>query len=50
MGVTDKLERGDLDTTTATGHTSEKMVKAVYDRRPTHVATGAKLAPKMDVK
>jgi len=44
MGVTDKLERGDKDTTAATGHTSEKMVKTVYDRRPLRVATGAKLA------
>ena len=43
MAVTDKLERGDLDTKTATGHTSDKMIETVYDRRPQRVATGAKL-------
>ncbi len=43
MAVTDKLERGDLDTKTATGHTSDKMIATVYDRRPQRVATGAKL-------
>lgn len=32
-GVSDKLERGDLDTQEATGHTSEKMIALVYDRR-----------------
>lgn len=44
MGVTDKLTRGDEDTTQSTGHTSEKMVRTVYDRRPQKVATGARLA------
>jgi hypothetical protein len=43
MAVTDKLERGDLDTKAATGHTSDKMIATVYDRRPQRVATGAKL-------
>jgi integrase len=43
MAVTDKLERGDQDTKTATGHTSDKMIATVYDRRPQRVATGAKL-------
>lgn len=43
MGVTDKLERGDQDTKTATGHASDKMIQMVYDRRPQRVATGAKL-------
>ena len=33
LGVTDKLKRGDLDVTDATLHTSEKMVRSVYDRR-----------------
>lgn len=32
-GVSDKLERGDLDTQQATGHASEKMIALVYDRR-----------------
>lgn len=44
MAVTDKLERGDLDTKTATGHASDKMIATVYDRRPQRFATGAKLA------
>lgn len=44
MAVTDKLERGDLDTKSATGHTSDKMIEMVYDRRPLRVATGARLA------
>jgi integrase len=33
MGVTSKLSRGDTDTKNATGHTSEKMIATVYDRR-----------------
>jgi integrase len=45
MAVTDKLTRGDKDTTESTGHTSDKMVATVYDRRPQRVATGARLAP-----
>jgi integrase len=32
-GVSDKLNRGDLDTRDATRHTSEKMISTVYDRR-----------------
>lgn len=43
MAVTDKLERGDLDTKSATGHSSDKMIATVYDRRPQRVATGARL-------
>lgn len=43
MAVTDKLQRGDTDTKTATGHTSDKMIQTVYDRRPQRVATGARL-------
>jgi hypothetical protein len=43
MAVTDKLERGDLDTKAASGHTSEKMIATVYDLRPQRVVTGAKL-------
>ncbi|RYX88894.1 MAG: hypothetical protein EOO28_34690 [Comamonadaceae bacterium] len=34
MGVSGKLDRGDLDTKEATGHTSDKMISTVYDRRP----------------
>lgn len=33
MGVSDKLEAGHADVTDATLHTSEKMVRTVYDRR-----------------
>lgn len=33
MGVSDKLDRGDEDVKEATGHTSEKMIQTVYDRR-----------------
>lgn len=33
MGVSDKLEAGHDDVTDATLHTSEKMVRSVYDRR-----------------
>lgn len=40
-GVSDKLERGDTDTKNATGHTSDKMIATVYDRRPTKKATPA---------
>ena len=46
MAVTDKLTRGDTDVTESTGHTDEKMVNTVYDRRTQKVATGARLAPK----
>ena len=37
-GVSDKLERGDDDVMDATLHTSERMVRQVYDRRRTRVA------------
>lgn len=40
-GVSDKLERGDKDTKEATGHTSDKMISTVYDRRPVKRATPA---------
>ena len=33
MGVSDKLARGDRDVQDATLHTSERMVRQVYDRR-----------------
>lgn len=33
MGVSDKLDRKDLDTQDATGHTDGKMISRVYDRR-----------------
>lgn len=42
MAVTDKLERGDLDTKAASGDTSEKMIATVYDLRPQRVVTGEK--------
>lgn len=41
MGVSGKLERGDTDTKQATGHTSDKMIQSVYDRRPVKRATPA---------
>lgn len=37
-GVTDKLEQGDTDTLDATMHTSERMIRQVYDRRRVRVA------------
>ena len=40
-GVSDKLARGDLDVLDATLHTSERMVRSVYDRRRTRVAKPA---------
>lgn len=40
-GVSDKLERGDLDTREATRHTSDKMISTVYDRRKSKKATPA---------
>ena len=40
-GVTDKLERGDTDTTNATLHTNEAMITRVYDRRQMKKATPA---------
>jgi integrase len=33
LGVSDKLDRGDLDTQNATGHTDGKMIARHYDRR-----------------
>lgn len=33
MGVSAKLDRGDLDTQDATGHSDGKMIQKVYDRR-----------------
>ncbi len=40
-GVSNKLERGDLDAQDATGHTSDKMIQQVYDRRQMKKATPA---------
>lgn len=40
-GVSDKLDRGDLDTQEATGHTDGKMIARVYDRRQTKKAKPA---------
>lgn len=37
-GVSDKLARGDADTVDATMHSSERMVRQVYDRRRVRVA------------
>ena len=41
MGVTEKLARGDQDTQDATMHTSERMLRQVYDRRRKRVAKPA---------
>jgi hypothetical protein len=41
-GVTDKIERGDRDVIDATMHSSERMVRQVYDRRRVRVAKPAK--------
>ncbi|MFT3816870.1 MAG: hypothetical protein QM750_04445 [Rubrivivax sp.] len=41
-GVSDKIGRGDTDTLDATMHTSERMIRQVYDRRRTRVAKPAK--------
>lgn len=40
-GVTDKMARGDQDVTDATMHSSERMVRQVYDRRRVRVAKPA---------
>lgn len=40
-GVTDKLARGDRDVQDATMHSSERMVRQVYDRRRVRVAKPA---------
>lgn len=37
-GVSDKLANGDQDVMDATLHTSERMVRQVYDRRKVRVA------------
>ena len=42
MGVSEKLERGDSDVMDATLHTSERMVRQVYDRRRVRTATPAR--------
>jgi integrase len=41
-GVSDKLDSGQTDTQDATGHTSERMIRAVYDRRQIKKATPVK--------
>ncbi len=41
-GVTEKMARGDHDTVDATMHTSERMVRQVYDRRRVRVAKPAR--------
>ncbi len=41
-GVTEKMARGDRDTVDATMHTSERMVRQVYDRRRVRVAKPAR--------
>jgi integrase len=41
-GVSDKLDSGQTDTQDATGHTSERMIRVVYDRRQLKKATPVK--------
>jgi hypothetical protein len=41
-GVSDKLARGDQDVMDATLHTSERMVRQIYDRRKVRIATPTK--------
>ena len=41
-GVADKMERGDRDVLDATMHSSERMVRQVYDRRRVRVAKPAR--------
>ena len=41
-GVSDKLATGQLDTQDATGHSSERMIRQTYDRRPVKVAKPVK--------
>jgi hypothetical protein len=31
--VTDRVEKGDKDITNATGHSTDRMVRQLYDRR-----------------
>lgn len=40
-GVSDKMARGDLDVVDATMHSSERMVRQVYDRRRVRIAKPA---------
>ena len=40
--VTDRKDAGDTRLTDATGHTSDRMVNLVYDRRKTRVAKATK--------
>jgi hypothetical protein len=42
MGVSEKLEKGDVDVIDATLHTSERMVRQVYDRRRVRTARPAR--------
>lgn len=42
MGVSEKLEKGDADIIDATLHTSERMVRQVYDRRRVRTARPAR--------
>lgn len=42
MGVSTKMERGDQDVVDATLHSSERMVRQVYDRRRVRVAKPAR--------
>jgi hypothetical protein len=42
MGVSAKLEKGDADVVDATLHTSERMVRQVYDRRRVRTARPAR--------
>jgi hypothetical protein len=41
-GVTDKLQAGHHDTLDATMHSSERMVRQVYDRRRVRIAKPVK--------
>jgi hypothetical protein len=41
-GVSDKMGRGDTDVMEATMHTSERMVRQIYDRRRVRVAKSAR--------
>lgn len=42
MGVSEKMARGDRDTMDATLHSSERMVRQVYDRRRVRIAKPAR--------
>ena len=41
-GLTEKLEQGHQDAVDAMGHTSDRMVRKVYDLRPIKKATPVK--------